>query len=226
MKRLTAPRSWRIKRKSYKYIAKPNPGPHKTEMCMPLSVVLRDVLCVAKNTKEAKHLLHNGKVLVDGKVRKDVKFPVGLMDVLSIPSIEKYYIMLFDNKGYLVLKEISKKESLVKLCKITGKSVIKGGKVQLNLNNGYNIIVKKDKYKPKESLLIEIPSKNIKDHFKLEKGAYIFLTRGRHKGDYGVIEKIEDSMISYKSKDNDVYTTTKKNVFVIGNKKPSISMLK
>lgn len=226
MKRLTAPRSWKVKRKTTKFITKPNPGPHRIERCMPLNVMLRDVLGLAKNTKEVKYLLCNGEALVDGKVRNDVKFPVGLMDVLSIPKINKYYRMLIDRKGYLTLNEIKKEESTFKPCKITGKTVLKGSKLQVNLSNGYNILVKKDSFKPGETLLIELPSQKVKEHFKLEKGAYVFLTGGRHIGDHGVVDKVEDRIVLYKSQAGEVHETSKKNVLIIGSKKPSILMLK
>jgi small subunit ribosomal protein S4e len=48
-------------------------------------------------------------LLVDGRIRKDPKFPLGLMDVLSIPRIKKNYRVLIDVKGRFVLNEISNK---------------------------------------------------------------------------------------------------------------------
>ena len=46
---------------------------------------------------------------MDGRVRKDPKFPLGFMDVFSIPKIRKQYRVLIDVKGRFVLREISKK---------------------------------------------------------------------------------------------------------------------
>ena len=47
MKRLTMPRSWPLTRKTDIWVQKPNPGGHSDEMCMPLGVILRDVLGLA-----------------------------------------------------------------------------------------------------------------------------------------------------------------------------------
>ena len=46
LKRLNAPKSWPVPRKSNVWVTSPNPGPHSREGCMPLSVVLRGVLKV------------------------------------------------------------------------------------------------------------------------------------------------------------------------------------
>jgi len=48
-------------------------------------------------------------IFVNGRIRKDPKFPLGLMDVFSIPRIKKNYRVLIDVKGRFVLNEISNK---------------------------------------------------------------------------------------------------------------------
>ncbi|MEM4788723.1 MAG: S4 domain-containing protein, partial [Ignisphaera sp.] len=90
LKRLAAPAFWPILRKEYKWITKPSPGPHLLERCIPLLVLIRDVLKLAENAREAKKIIFDGEVLIDGRVRRDFKFPVGLMDVVSIPKINMY----------------------------------------------------------------------------------------------------------------------------------------
>lgn len=59
MKRLTMPRSWPLPRKSSIWIQKPNPCGHPLDKCMPLGVILRDVLGVAQNKREAKKIAHS-----------------------------------------------------------------------------------------------------------------------------------------------------------------------
>jgi ribosomal protein S4E len=60
--------------------------------------------------------------------------------------------------------------------KIVGKTVLKGGKMQLNLSAGINMLVEKNNFKTGETLMLDMPSKNMVDHLKLEKGAYVFLS--------------------------------------------------
>ena len=77
--------------------------------------------------------------MVDGVVRTDPRFPVGLMDIVEIPDMEKIYRILPKWKKGLVPQEVSKKESSFKLCRIENKTTIKNGNIQLNLHDGRNI---------------------------------------------------------------------------------------
>ena len=51
---------------------------------MPISLVIRDVLGYARSTREVRHILHNGHALIDGRICKDTRRGVGLMDVLTL----------------------------------------------------------------------------------------------------------------------------------------------
>lgn len=82
LKRVAAPRTWPITRKTSKWVVKPTPGAHSEERGMPLVVVLRDLLHLADKSKEIKQILHEGQVLVDGRVRKDHRFVVGMFDTV------------------------------------------------------------------------------------------------------------------------------------------------
>jgi small subunit ribosomal protein S4e len=95
LKRLNAPKTWKIKRRGISFISRPNPGPHKMELCLPLNIILRDMLCHAKTTKEVKMIVNAKEITVNGKVVKEIKYPVGLFDVLQISKLdETYRIML------------------------------------------------------------------------------------------------------------------------------------
>src|SRR3989344_2506025 len=100
LKRLTAPRTWQIKRKGIKFITRPLPGSHKLEASLPLIVILRDLLKIVKTTREANYLIKNKKVLVNGKVMER-RFGVGLMDILAIKEIDKRYRIILDRRGKL-----------------------------------------------------------------------------------------------------------------------------
>ena len=75
-------------KKSKEWIANTNPGPHGKNKSMPLVVLLREVLEVADNSKEVKIILMDRKVLVDGIARTDHKFPIGFMDIISMPAAD------------------------------------------------------------------------------------------------------------------------------------------
>src|SRR3990167_4024738 len=111
LKSLAAPKTWPIERKKKVFIVKQNPGPHTLENSMPLSVVLTDVLKVTSSAREMKKIVAAGKVLVNGNVRKEVKFPVGILDSLSIPDISAYYRVVFGPTGQFSFKKITKDQA-------------------------------------------------------------------------------------------------------------------
>jgi small subunit ribosomal protein S4e len=191
LKRINAPKAWPVERKLTKFITKPSPGPHRLEESMPLGVLLREILKLGKDKREIKFILNSKKVLVNNIPRKEFDFPVGILDTMSIPELNKYFKMLYSKKGKLTLHEISKEESNFKICKITGKTILRGKKVQLNFYNGENMIIDKDVYKIRDSIIIK--DKKIVKHLKFEKNALIYLIGGKHIGNIGTIIEIKKS---------------------------------
>ena len=61
---------------------------------MPLLIILRDMLKIGRNRGEIKQILNSGSVEVNGKVRKNDKFPVKAFDIVKIKSINKLIIIL------------------------------------------------------------------------------------------------------------------------------------
>ncbi|MBD3204605.1 30S ribosomal protein S4e [Candidatus Woesearchaeota archaeon] len=225
MKTQTAPVTWKIKRKSSKFVVRPNPG-KSFRLSMPLSLIFKNLLKYCKTTKEVKSILQDKKVIVDGSRRKDYKYPVGLMDVISLPVSDKHFRLFLDKNGNITVIEIKKKEAKLKPCKITNKSVLKQAKIQLNFSDGRNLILKKDDYNVGDTLLIELPGQKIKDHFKLKKGNYTYLTGGKNAGSHGIINKIEDDILVVESPVKKKIRTDKKYSFILGKKKSSIELPK
>ncbi len=229
LKRFKAPKMWPIHKKEDTWTTKTSAGPHALDKSIPLVMVLREILGLAENTREAKIILNNGDVLVDGTPRKDHRFPVGFMDVISIPKIDKYYRILQDEKGRLVLQNIEEKDSTFKLVSIENKTTVKGGKTQLNLHDGRNVLTDED-YKTSDVLLLNIPEQNISDSIEFKEGSIGLITGGKHTGEIGEIKEIN---ITKSSKANTVLMETKegsfltlaKYVFVVGTEKPVISLL-
>ncbi len=127
-----SPAFWPIHRKGGKWAVRPSSGPHSLKTSIPTKVLLRDQFKYATTAREAKSLIKNGKMLIDGKVRKDDRFPVGLMDVIHIPDTKEYFRVLPDHGGKLRYLAITAEEAQFKLCRIIGKTSLKAGKTQLN----------------------------------------------------------------------------------------------
>ena len=189
LKRHMSPAFWPIHRKGGTWAVRPSSGPHSLKTSIPTKVILRDQFKYATTAREAKSLIKNGKMLIDGKVRKDDRFPVGLMDVIHIPDTKEYFRVLPDHGGKLKFLAITEEESQFKLCRIIGKTSLKAGKTQLNLHDGNNIVIntEADKYKVKDVLKIKIPEKEILDSIEFKEMQQVIITGGRSQGAQGVM---------------------------------------
>ena len=219
IKRLAMPRSWPLPRKTSIWVTKAAPGAHALELCMPVVVVIRDILGYAKSTREVRHILHNNLVSIDGRICKDSRRGVGFMDVLTLG--EENYRCIVDRKGILRYRQISKKEAGTKVCRINGKTTIKGGKTQLHLHDGRNILTDDAaEYNTGDSLVLALPSQEIKEHIRFSDGIKCYLTGGAHVGEFA---EVSEYIVKRSSMPNEVqfadFGTVMSNVFAIGNQK-------
>jgi small subunit ribosomal protein S4e len=239
LKRKPAPGFWPIHRKEAVWIVRPSSGPHSLEKCLPLSLVLRDILEVAETRKEAKKIITQGKVYVDGKVRRKDDFPVGLMDVISMPDVNKFYRILPSHKG-LFLNPINKEEANFKLFRVEGKTTVKNGTSQVALHDGSNLLVKVEDpespaevvYETFDTLKLELPEKQVLDQLKTKKGNIAIITGGKNIGKQGKIVEIEkteakkrrNALVVIEDEKGNRYQTILDFVFSIGGAKSLISL--
>lgn len=220
LKRLAAPKSWGILRKEETFITRPNPGAHTMQQCMPLSALMKRAGYV-KTTREAKKALLKNSVLVDGRRRLDPKSQAGLFDEIKISKDSLR--VLIDTKGHLITVKAPENECGSKPCKVTGKTAIRGGKIQANLSDGRNMILD-TKCAVGDTLIVTFPKQSVKEHHKLEAGAFVLLTGGKHVGECGTVTHMKDNTLAYKNQDGEEYTTLKEYAFVLGRGKPCITM--
>ncbi len=229
LKRFKSPKHWPIHPKEDKWTVKPAAGPHAIESSLPLLIVIRDILGIADNSREAKRIINSGEILVDGEVRKDYKFPVGFMDVLQIPKNGGVYRVLPDAKGRLILHPITQENVEFKLCKIENKTTVKDGKTQLNLHDGRNSITE-DPLSAGDVVKLKVPEQEILEAIKFEEGIIGLVTGGKHTGEIGKIKEInitKSSMpntVVMETEKNKTFLTLKDYVFVIGKDEPVISL--
>jgi small subunit ribosomal protein S4e len=206
---------------------------------MPLALVIRDTLGLAKTRKEAKTIVSQGRVCIDGNIRTKDDFPIGLMDVISIPDIGKSFCVLPSYKG-LILKEISGEDAKFKLCRVEDKTVVNDGQVQLHLHDGSNIPVKivdlknpqEDVYDTLDTVKISLPEKQILEHIKMKEKDFAIITGGKNVGKWGKtveIEKAEgkkrrNALVTIEDEKGSRYQTTLNFVFAIGETHPLISL--
>ncbi|MDG7010580.1 MAG: 30S ribosomal protein S4e [Nitrososphaerota archaeon] len=195
MKRLAAPRSWDISRKSARFVFKPTPGPHEISSSYPLGVVARDLLSLAELSKELKYIMKNGKILVDGKERRTPRFPVGLFNVVSVPVEGVDYRLVPSPKG-LVLAKVNAEEARTKLCSVRTKTKVKGGHIQYGFHDGRSIVDDKLDLSPGDAVLLEVPSQKVLGQAKLAKGSLGLVLTGDRAGQLGKIADVKKGTIS------------------------------
>jgi small subunit ribosomal protein S4e len=176
-----------IARKGTKYIALTS---HDKKKSASLLAILRDILKLAKTRKEAKYILRNGSVKVDNKVRKDETFPVHVFGTISFDKINKNYRLVIENKKF-ALKEISAKEIEHKIVKISGKKIIAKNKIQINLEDGHNFILK-DNFSVGDSAIVNTKEGKIQKIIPLKPGAEVEIISGKYSGQKGKLKsKVE-----------------------------------
>jgi len=238
LKRMPAPTVWPIPRKGFKWVVRPSPGPHPIEQSLPLLLIIRDILGLAKTRKESQLILMEGNIKVDGKIRREDDYPVGLMDVIEVSGINKAYRLLSTPKKGLTLHTIDGGEKEFKLCKIVNKTTVKGGHLQLNLHDGRNILIKiadpnhpeEDVYATSDLLKIKIPDSEILEHLRFEEGVLTLVTGGKNIGHLGRVVKIGREKVSFsptitlEDSEENRFETIANYVFPIGKGEPWISL--
>jgi len=228
LKRLNTPKRWNISKKKTAFIAKVRPGPYTKEMSLPLIVILRDQLKLVSTAKEAKSLLKEKKVLINGRPTKDLNLGLGLFDTLSIPSISAYYRIVLDYKGGLIPIKINESESKIKLLRVDNKKRLKQGLLQINLTGGRNLL-SKEKYSIGDSLLFDLEKNKVIKRLPIKEGSKVLIIKGKHAGETAILEGfkefeniIKDRAI-LKGKDS-TYQTLKEYIFILGEGKEEIKI--
>ncbi|MFX1415475.1 MAG: 30S ribosomal protein S4e [Promethearchaeota archaeon] len=234
LKRLPAPRHWPIKRKHGKFATKPVAGPHSKEHCLTLAILLREMLGYAENMREIKAILTTGQLLVDGRPRKDPGYPIGLMDVIEIKDSGERFRLLPKTRGGFRLVPIDDKEAAFKLCRVEKKMMIPGGKLQMTLHDGRNILLpegaKAADFKTLDTVKVSIPEQKFLKSLPLENGAYAIVSRGKNVGIEGKILEVQKrfgthaSTVTLEDPEGNRFQTALEYVFVVGKKTSEVSL--
>lgn len=185
VKRQNAPKEWPISRKGTTFVVK------ASSKGIPILVILRDILKLAKTRREVKNAIHNKNLEVNGKLVKDEKKNVELLDTITIVSSKKNYRLILSEKGKYDLEETKEKDK--KIAKIINKKILKGKKVQLNLSDGKNYLFDKS-CKVDDSVLIDFNKNKIEKCLPLKEKSKVLIFGGKHAGKKGIIKKIDNEL--------------------------------
>jgi len=227
IKRLNSPRTLQLHRKEKTWTIRPSPGPHPGHQSISLGVLIRDYLQLCDTRREARKILSQGNILIDGIIRKDLNFPVGLMDVIAIPDSKKYYRLVYNKRGRLSLVAISSSDAEWKLRRIENKTILKKNKTQLNLHDGTNMIIKDEKYNVGDVLKMKLKDHSVSDVYPRKNGTISFIIGGSHIGEMATLDEISVIKSSKpnvaKMTGDQQFSTLEQYVFPIGKTKPVIA---
>jgi small subunit ribosomal protein S4e len=194
LKRQMAPNFWQIKRKGFPFVLSANPGSYAKDKCYPVGLLLRDVLHLCNTMEEAKMILNSGQIKIDGVVRRDVHFGVGIMDIIEIvPNGESYRLI---PKDLNILVPVKTKEKGIKLLKITSKVSIKGNRIQYGFHDGKTLISDDKQMNVGDVCVVKLPNIEIQNHVKFDVGCTVLVIQGENAGRIGKIEEIKNGMFS------------------------------
>jgi len=217
MKRLASPNYMKLERKQSKFILKPMPGRHTLDSSVALATFLIEKIGVAKTAAEARNAIVNGKIEINGRVRKNQKYPIGLGDIIKLIPSDESYLVSVGKYGTFEGKKLGKGEGKRTL-KVIGKYIEKGKKQMIRLNNG-NIVHFDKEVNVNDSVILE--NRKISKVLKLEEGAHCMVMIGAHAPDVGKISEIKkgtalrDTTVKIEGKDG-AFETLVDNIIVIG----------
>jgi len=232
LKRMFAPSHWMLDKLKGVFAPRPSAGPHKLRECMPLIVLLRNRLKYALTYRECKMIVMQRLIKVDNKVRTDMFFPAGFMDVVQIEKTRENFRLLYDTKGHFVTHKVAKEEAGYKLCRV--KKLLKGPKgiPYAVTHDGRTIKYPDPEVKVNDSIRVDLESGKSLDFIKFEAGNSVMICGGNNIGRVGTILHRERhpgsfEIVHIKDSVGHSFSTRLNNVFVIGKgAKPWISLPK
>lgn len=226
LKSISMPRAINVSRKNNYWVVNTKAGPHSKQTAVPLGVVLRDYAGVAATMTDAKHILNKNEVKVNGVIRKDHQFPVGLFDVIAVEKQKLFFRVMFDTKERLILKSMEK-ESKEKVSKVSKKVMTSKG-IQITTTDGrtyYSV-----KANVGDSVKLALPEAKVTEVIEMKEGNLVYVTKGAHCTETAKIKEIvsgtqrRDELVKLSNGEKEFETTTR-NVIVIGKSKPEMGDL-
>ena len=178
--RESVPSTIPISRKGTKYVVRPL---SHLASAVPVVIAVRDMLKIARNTREVKSMIHQKVLKLNGRVVHDFRESIKLFNILE--ADKKYQLILLPTKRFS-LEEVKSDD---RICKIIGKVMLPGKKIQFNLHDGSNII-STDKLEVNDTVIIH--AGKIKKHISLKTAKEVFVMYGKYVGQKGKIHSLNE----------------------------------
>jgi small subunit ribosomal protein S4e len=212
LKRQKTPKSWPIYRKGTAYIVRGK----NMQKGIPVLIIIRDMLKIAKDRREAKIALNSKKILLNGKIVKDEKNSATLLDVITVVPSKEHYRLILNEKGKFAMEKEKEEKALKKISKVENKKMMKNKKIQLNLLDGRNFL-SDIKCRTNDSVIINLKDNKIEKCLELKEKSNALVIGGKHSGMKGTIIKVDEkhSMIQLKRENGEDINVLIKQIMVI-----------
>jgi len=221
LKRMFAPSHWMLDKLKGRWAPRPSAGPHKLRECLPLIIILRQRLKYALTYREVKMIVMQRLIKVDNKVRSDMFYPAGFMDVVQIEKTKENFRLLYDTKSHFVLHKIAKEEAAYKLCRV--KKVHQGAKgiPYAITHDGRTVRYPDPEIAANDTIRLCLDTGKILDYVKFEVGNTVMINGGNNIGRVGTIVSRERhpgswDIVHIKDAAGHSFATRLNNVFVVG----------
>ncbi|MDO8459844.1 MAG: S4 domain-containing protein [Nanoarchaeota archaeon] len=194
-----------IPRKGTKYVVR---AIRDVNNSVPVLIALREMLKMARTAKEVEQMIKQKLLKINGRIVEDYHESINLFNILEA---DKSYVLTLSPTGRFVFEETKAKSE--RLCKVINKTLIKKGKIQLNMHEGSNFITS-EKIEVGDSVYVDFTGR-IKKHVALEKGKSCFIIGGKYSGSHGTVEKIEGRKVTINLKEKGISTTLDKKLVVV-----------
>lgn len=221
LKRLAAPAHWMLAKTEGKFATHPSAGPHKLRECLPIMVFLRNRLKYALNANEVQAIVKNRLVKVDGKVRTDVRYPAGLMDVIELNKANEKFRLLYDCRGRFTVHRIDEKEAEFKLCRVNKYFIGHKGIPSIVTHDGRTLTYVDPEIRKNDTVKLNLKTGEVVSFLKFKEQMSVLITSGSNCGRVGVVTRIQKQTASFdivhvKDAAGNEFATRVTNAFVIG----------
>jgi small subunit ribosomal protein S4e len=169
-------------------------------------------------------------IRIDGRVRRDPRFPLGIMDVVTIEKTNENFRILLDIKGRFLPHRIEQKEAGFKLCKVLQKRIGKAKVPHIVTHDGRTIRYPHPDVQINDSIKLNLETGDIAGIVKFQNNAIVMLTGGNNIGRIGTLQSLEKHPGSFeiahvRDASGNIFSTRLGNVMVIGDSKAAVISL-
>jgi small subunit ribosomal protein S4e len=144
----------------------------------------RNHLKLCLTSREANIIVQDREagIKVDNKIRRSIKFPVGIMDTITVVKTNENYRLLYDAKGRFHLLKIKDVEAKFKLLKIKTKAVGPNKVPYVVTNDGRTIRFPHPEIDEADTIKYDLEKNQITEWIKNEPGHLAYITGGNNVG--------------------------------------------